>query len=130
MTQSPEPIVDSSAEPTAIFRRDGERLLPQLFAQGPWNPNHLHGGAICGVLARAIERCASPVPMRVARMTIEMTRWGKVVSVRANEATRPWRVLLRGVPAVRSIESGAAQEDALGTLLIPDGGATDLAARL
>ena len=74
MTHSPEPIVDPSAEPTAIFRRDGERLLPQLFAQGPWHPNHLHGGAICGVLARAIERCASPVPMRVARMTIEMTR--------------------------------------------------------
>ena len=48
--------------------------MPSLFAQGPWNPEHLHGGPICGVLARAIEACASPVPMRVARMTVEMTR--------------------------------------------------------
>lgn len=74
MSRTPEPIADASAEPTAIFLRDGERLLPQLFAQGPWNPHHLHGGAVCGVLARAIERCASPVPMRVVRMTVEMTR--------------------------------------------------------
>ena len=51
-----------------------------------------------------------------------MTRWGKAVSVKANGATQPWRVLLRGVPAVRSVEGGTAQEDALGTLLIPDAG--------
>ncbi len=70
----PEPSPDPSSEPTAIFRRDGEQLVPSLFAQGPWNPNHLHGGPICGLLARAIESCASPVPMRVVRMTVEMTR--------------------------------------------------------
>jgi len=70
----PRPSLDPSAEPAAIFRREGDRLLPQLFAQGPWDPNHLHGGAVCGVLARAIEGCASPGPMRVARMTVEMTR--------------------------------------------------------
>jgi hypothetical protein len=70
----PEPIADSSVEPAAIFARDGERLVPRLFAQGPWHPNHLHGGAICGALARAIEGCASPAPMRVARLTVEMTR--------------------------------------------------------
>jgi len=62
------------SEPAAIFERDGERLVPQLLAQGPWNPKHLHGGPVCGVLARAIEACESPVPMRVARMTVEMTR--------------------------------------------------------
>jgi hypothetical protein len=39
-------------------------------------------------------------------------------------------VLLRGVPAVRTVEGGTAQEDALGTLLVPDGGATPLTARL
>jgi len=48
--------------------------VPTLFAQGPWNPEHLHGGPICGALARAIEDCESPVPMRVARMSVEMTR--------------------------------------------------------
>ena len=70
----PEPNPDASTEPTAVFTRDGEQLVPTLFAQGPWNPNHLHGGPICGVLARAIEACSSPVPMRVARMSVEMTR--------------------------------------------------------
>ena len=70
----PEPSIDPSNEPAAIFRREGDRLLPQLFAQGPWDPSHLHGGPICGVLARAIEGCASPGPMRVARMTVEMAR--------------------------------------------------------
>ena len=73
-SSQPEPRFDPSAEPAAIFRREGERLLPQLLAQGPWDPNHLHGGAICGALARAVEGCPSPGPMRVARMTVEMTR--------------------------------------------------------
>jgi hypothetical protein len=70
----PQPSSDPFAEATAVFRREGERLLPQLLAQGPWDPKHLHGGPICGVLARAVEACASPGPMRVARMTVEMTR--------------------------------------------------------
>jgi Acyl-CoA thioesterase C-terminal domain/Acyl-CoA thioesterase N-terminal domain len=70
----PEPSPAPSPEPAAIFRREGEELVPSLFAQGPWNPEHLHGGPICGVLAHAIETCPSPVPMRVARMTVEMTR--------------------------------------------------------
>ncbi len=70
----PEPTLEPSSEPAAIFRREGELLVPSLLAQGPWNPEHLHGGPICGVIARAIEACESPVPMRVARMTVEMTR--------------------------------------------------------
>jgi hypothetical protein len=70
----PEPIPDPSSEPAALFRREGGELFPSIFTQGPWNPNHLHGGPICGVLARAIEACDCPVPMRVVRMTVEMTR--------------------------------------------------------
>ena len=70
----PEPSPEPSLEPAAIFRREGEELVPSLLAQGPWNPQHLHGGPICGALARAIEACESPVAMRVARMTVEMTR--------------------------------------------------------
>jgi hypothetical protein len=70
----PQPSFAPSTEPAAIFRREGDRLLPQLLAQGPWDPNHLHGGPICGLFARAIEACPSPVPMRVARMTVEMAR--------------------------------------------------------
>ena len=73
-------VVTPRAEPRPVQRARGDlpprrrALVPSLFAQGPWNPDHLHGGPICGVLARAIESCASPVPMRVVRMTVEMTR--------------------------------------------------------
>jgi hypothetical protein len=70
----PEPTPAPSSDPAAIFRRDGDALVPSLFAEGPWNPEHLHGGPICGAIARAIEACPSPAPMRVARMTVEMTR--------------------------------------------------------
>ncbi len=70
----PEPSSDASRAPAAILRRDGDHLVPTLYAQGPWHPKHLHGGPICGVLGRAVEACASPVPMRVARLTVEMTR--------------------------------------------------------
>lgn len=70
----PEPIPDPSGDPAAIFRREGAQLVPSLLAQGPWNPEHLHGGPICGALASAIERCESPVPMRVVRLSVEMSR--------------------------------------------------------
>jgi len=52
----------------------------------------MHGGPVCGVLAQAIEECESPVAMRVARMTVEMTRAVPLVplSVRA-EVTRAGR---------------------------------------
>ncbi len=69
-----EPKAESKDEPKAILSRDGERLVPSHFAQGPWNPHHVHGGPICGVLGRAIDACASPTAMRVVRMTVEMTR--------------------------------------------------------
>jgi acyl-coenzyme A thioesterase PaaI-like protein len=69
-----KPESASAPEPTAILRAEGDRLVPTHFAQGPWNPNHLHGGPICGVLGRAIEACESPGAMRVVRMTVEMTR--------------------------------------------------------
>jgi len=65
---------EAAPDPTAILRQEEGRLVPSRFAQGPWNPNHLHGGPICGALGRAIEACESPGPMRVVRMTIEMTR--------------------------------------------------------
>jgi hypothetical protein len=73
-SSSLQPDLEVAREPAAILRREGDRLVPSILAQGPWNPNHLHGGPICGVLARAVEACESPVPMRVARMTVEMTR--------------------------------------------------------
>ena len=58
----------------AIFELDGSRLVPSAFAGGPWNPGHQHGGAVCALLARAVEGCETPVPMRAARISFDLMR--------------------------------------------------------
>lgn len=58
----------------AIFYVDGDAVVPTSKAQGPWDPGVQHGGAVAGVLARAVEQVATPVPMRVARFTLDMMR--------------------------------------------------------
>jgi alpha-D-xyloside xylohydrolase len=63
-------------------------------------------------------------------VTVEVSREGQRVCVRAQGASQSWSVLLRGVASVRSVEGGIAQEDALGTLLIPGKGVRTLDVRL
>ncbi len=58
----------------AIFYLDGDTVVPTLNAQGPWDPGVQHGGAVAGLLARAVEQVPTPVPMRVARFTLDMLR--------------------------------------------------------
>lgn len=53
---------------------DREHWLPTDLARGPWSPDALHGGPVAALLARALERLASPVPMRLARLTVELLR--------------------------------------------------------
>lgn len=68
----------NQAEPDdGLFRvidDDGMHFLPSRLAGGPWNPMHQHGGAVAGLLTRALHRNESPVPMRLARITVEMFR--------------------------------------------------------
>ncbi len=59
-----------------------------------------------------------------------MRREGPLVHVQARGATKPWRVLLRGVGAIQSVAGAATEDDALGTLLTPKPGARGLSARL
>lgn len=61
---------ESDDEP--LFRRDGERLVPTELTQGPWSPEHQHGGAVCAALAWAVEREPTPVPMRVVRVVFDL----------------------------------------------------------
>ena len=63
-----------SSDASAIFVPDGDRLRPTRFAEGPWNPAHQHGGPVAGLLARAIDALPSAAPMRITRLTVEMTR--------------------------------------------------------
>ena len=58
----------------AIFYQDGDAVVPTINAQGPWDPGAQHGGAVAGLLARAVEQVPTPVPMRVARFTLDMLR--------------------------------------------------------
>lgn len=78
----------------------GPRLVPTEFSGGPWNPEHQHGGAVSGLLARALDRVASPAPMRLARITVEMFRAVPL---------RPLRVetrILRDGRRIQSAEAG------------------------
>jgi alpha-D-xyloside xylohydrolase len=71
-----------------------------------------------------------PTLAGAAGASFEAHRDGSLIRVRAQGAARPWRVLLRGVGAVQSVEGAAAEAEALGTLLTPEGGASEVSVRL
>lgn len=58
----------------AIFIPDGDVLLPQPTAAGPWFPGVQHGGAVTGLIARAVEMMPSAQPMMLTRMSVDMSR--------------------------------------------------------
>ncbi|MEM7142838.1 MAG: thioesterase family protein [Actinomycetota bacterium] len=58
----------------AIFIPDGDRLIPQPTAAGPWFPGVQHGGAVTGLIARAVEMTPSATPMMLTRMSVDMSR--------------------------------------------------------
>ena len=63
-------------------------------------------------------------------MTLQVRRVGQQLDVQAEGALASWSVLLRGIGSVQSVDGGTARADELGTLLIPDRGATHMVARL
>jgi hypothetical protein len=68
-------MTDAGSLPeTAMFIPDGDRFLPTLAAQGPWDPTTAHGGPIAGLLAREVEQVTADRPRRVARLTVDMMR--------------------------------------------------------
>lgn len=58
----------------AIYRVDGESVETSAFAGGPWDPKLQHGAAPSSLICWAVERLPSPVPMRVARLTVDLMR--------------------------------------------------------
>ncbi len=54
-----------------VFRQDGALFIPTGHAAGPWDPGQMHGGAPAALMARAVERLESPVPMRCSRLTYD-----------------------------------------------------------
>ena len=58
----------------AIFRVDGNHVVTSPDAAGPWDPNMQHGSAPAALVVWAAEAIATPVPMRIARVTIDLMR--------------------------------------------------------
>jgi hypothetical protein len=58
----------------AIYRVDGGRVLVSPNAAGPWDPTMQHGSAPAGLVVWAAETIPAPVPMRIARVTIDLMR--------------------------------------------------------
>jgi hypothetical protein len=58
----------------AIYRVDGHRVEVSPNASGPWDPRMQHGSAPAGLAVWATEAIATPVPMRIARVTVDLMR--------------------------------------------------------
>jgi hypothetical protein len=58
----------------AIFRVDGGRVEVGPNAAGPWDPRMQHGSAPAGLAVWAAEAIPTPVPMRIARVTVDLMR--------------------------------------------------------
>src|SRR5437899_9227381 len=58
----------------AIYRVEGAKVLTSAFAGGPWDPKLQHGAAPSSLICWAVEQLPSPVPMRVARLTVDLMR--------------------------------------------------------
>lgn len=58
----------------AIFRIEGRRAITSPHAAGPWSPDMQHGSAPTGLVTWAAEAIATPVPMQIVRLTIDLMR--------------------------------------------------------
>ncbi|WP_065752194.1 thioesterase family protein [Bradyrhizobium paxllaeri] len=58
----------------AIFRVDGYDVVTSPFAAGPWDPSMQHGSPPAALVVWAAERIATQVPMRIARVTVDLMR--------------------------------------------------------
>jgi alpha-D-xyloside xylohydrolase len=62
--------------------------------------------------------------------SFEVRRDGSLIQVQARGASKPWRVMLRGIGAIQSASGAVANDDALGTLLTPEQGASEVRVQL
>jgi Acyl-CoA thioesterase C-terminal domain/Acyl-CoA thioesterase N-terminal domain len=57
-----------------IFRVDGNSVVTSPDAAGPWDPRMQHGSAPAALVVGAAETLPTPVPMQIARVTIDLMR--------------------------------------------------------
>jgi len=82
-----------------VLDEDESTYLASDLTGGPWSASHQHGGAVAGLLTRAMNRMESPVPMRLSRITVEMFRGVPVSELRIE--TR----VLRAGRRIQSVEA-------------------------
>ena len=58
----------------AIFRVDGDSVATSPHAAGPWDPSMQHGSPPAALVVWAAEAIPTPVPMRIARVTVDLMR--------------------------------------------------------
>jgi Acyl-CoA thioesterase C-terminal domain/Acyl-CoA thioesterase N-terminal domain len=58
----------------AIYRVDGNRVDTSPDAAGPWDPGMQHGSAPAALVVWAAEAIPTRVPMRIARVTVDLMR--------------------------------------------------------
>jgi len=58
----------------AIFRVDGNDVVTSPNAAGPWDPRMQHGSPPAALAVWAAEKIPTPVPMRIARVTVDLMR--------------------------------------------------------
>lgn len=58
----------------ALFRRDGNHVVPLPMASGPWMAGALSGSAVGPLVAALLESVSMPAPMAFARLSIEFLR--------------------------------------------------------
>jgi hypothetical protein len=58
----------------AIYRVDGDRIVTGPNAAGPWDSRMQHGSAPAALVVWAAEAMLTAVPMRIARVTVDLMR--------------------------------------------------------
>jgi hypothetical protein len=64
----------SGLENEPFFTRDGEHLVPNKCALGPWTAGSLHGRVVIGLLGAEIERRHGDAAYMPARLTVDLYR--------------------------------------------------------
>lgn len=69
----PDPFeLRHQAERGSAFRRTADGFVATPWAGGPWDTASCHGGAVAGLLVRAVAHVPTLAPMGLARLTIDI----------------------------------------------------------
>lgn len=58
----------------SVYRLEGSRVVTGAVAGGPWDPRMQHGAAPSALIVAVAEATPTAVPMRVARLTVDLMR--------------------------------------------------------